>query len=128
MPTIERAVVASACAGRVALGTAFVLAPRQLAHFWTGEAAPTDGILARGLGIRDALLGAGALAALAEGDSPSRWLQAGALSDAVDAAITLASLQTGSRERKLAFAAGAGAAAVTCAVISTRASVSVRKG
>jgi hypothetical protein len=116
----DRALAAMACASRLALGTAFVVAPGTLVRLWTGETAPADTLLARGLGIRDALLGAGALLALVERQPARRWIQAGALSDAVDAAITLAAVERIPRNRRLVFASVASAAAATFAALSVR--------
>lgn len=80
-------------AGRVIIGASAWLAPRKFSRAWTGqEAAVPSGTMAmRGLAIRDIALGLGTLMAL-EGDGPARrWVEAGALADASDAASTLMS-------------------------------------
>src|SRR4051812_45386215 len=78
-------------AGRVAIGTAMVLAPEKVAATWIGgrEASRTGPqVVTQALGIRDAALGAGILSSV--GSSAARtWLLAAVAADAVDLAATL---------------------------------------
>lgn len=81
-------------AGRIALGVALFVAPRQAARGWLGRDAETTGASAavRGLGARDVALGVGLLAASDPGDDHRdlrRWLEAGIVADVADAAATL---------------------------------------
>jgi hypothetical protein len=103
---------AGAALVRVVAGAAFVAAPGLVARAWVGDdaKAPAAGALAQALGVRDALIGAGALLALGSGRPVRPWLQAGAVADAADAAITLA--RFGALQRVGRFAV-AGVAAVS---------------
>jgi hypothetical protein len=72
--------------GRVAAGTALLIAPRAAVRIWTGrDATATERMAARGLGGRDLALGAGTLGALARRTPVTPWLVAGAFADASDA-------------------------------------------
>jgi len=77
--------------GRVAIGGALAVAPGLAARGWVGEVSGTPGAkaLARGFGIRDVAIGAGALAALQSDGNVRDWLLAGAAADAADLAATL---------------------------------------
>jgi hypothetical protein len=78
-------------AGRVAIGTAMVLAPDRVAASWIGGRdgdRPGPQVLTQALGIRDAAIGAGVLAT-AGGEAARTWLLAGVAADAVDLAATL---------------------------------------
>lgn len=88
--TARTLVVAAAALGRVGLGLAFVATPQLIGSLWVGSDAhrPGSAALARALGVRDALLGVGALYALWQGATPAPWLAMGAMADASDAAIT----------------------------------------
>jgi hypothetical protein len=81
-------------AGRVALGLTALAWPSAPARPWVGAAADdlAARVFARALGARDLALGLGALAALQTQDgSASLWVAAGALSDSLDVAASLAS-------------------------------------
>jgi hypothetical protein len=69
-----------------------VAAPEQVAERLLGKTGrrPEAQYLVRLFGIRDLVLGAGTLSALAGTGSSRQWLLAGAASDAVDLAATLA--------------------------------------
>jgi hypothetical protein len=75
---------------RLAVGTAFVLAPERAGATWIGDEAKRPGpqVLGAAFGARDAAIGAGVLAT-AGGDAVRPWLLAGAVSDAVDLVATL---------------------------------------
>ena len=77
--------------GRAAIGLAFVAAPGRMSQLWTGADAgdPRLKMLAVSFGARDLAIGLGTFLAARQGQQVSRWLQAGALSDAADAAATL---------------------------------------
>ncbi|MBW3621663.1 MAG: hypothetical protein KY461_15575 [Actinobacteria bacterium] len=79
--------------GRVAIGLALFVAPRQAARRWIGDEVDRAGtrMALRGLGARDVALGVGLLAALEDGSATDRWLEAGAVADLADAwAVLLA--------------------------------------
>lgn len=98
-PGLVRRAAWAVAAGRVALGLTALAWPSVPARPWVGAAA--DGLAARvfgrALGARDVALGLGALWALrrqAAEPGPARaWIAAGALSDALDVAASLASWQ-----------------------------------
>lgn len=71
--------------GRAALGAGFIVMPGLLGKLWIGDEAETPGakLLIRAVGVRDLVLGVGILSAL-RGRGARTWVQAAALSDAVD--------------------------------------------
>ncbi len=81
--------------GRMNVGAGLFLAPGLSASTWVGRDARTAGVraLARGFGMRDAIIGAGLFRALENGDSEDirRWLLFGAAADGADLIGTLAS-------------------------------------
>jgi len=122
---VDDAILVRAIAlGRVALGLTFVVTPRAVAGFWTGDTVdrPDAVMLARGLGARDAAIGLGTLLALRAGQPLRHWLQIGAISDAADAALTVRSIVQGSRPRlgRYAIAGLAASAAVGQVLLATR--------
>jgi hypothetical protein len=77
--------------GRQLVGAAFVLAPGLAGRAWIGGAAgrrPVK-VLARAFGARDLALGLGVAIALDRGAPVRGWIEAGALSDAIDTAASL---------------------------------------
>ncbi|MEZ5141170.1 MAG: hypothetical protein R2726_01430 [Acidimicrobiales bacterium] len=110
----ERQVVRLLAAGRVAVGGALVVAPGVAGRSWIDDAArtPAAKVVLRALGIRDLVLGAGALIALERGEPVREWVLLGAACDAVDAAATTLALRRLPLKRTLpvlavALAAGA---------------------
>ena len=114
---LRRGAVAVA-AGRVALGLTALAWPAVPARPWVGAAADdlTAQVFGRALGARDLALGLGALAALqrpsAEPGSAAAWVAAGALSDALDVAASLASWRELPRVTRWLVVASAGGAAL----------------
>ncbi len=106
-------------AGRVALGLTALAWPSVPARPWVGAAADDVAarVFGRALGARDVALGLGALAALqrsaAEPGPASAWVAAGALSDALDVAASLASWHELPRFTRWLVAGSAGGAALT---------------
>ena len=76
---------------RIAYAVGLLAAPGRVARPWLGESAgrAASSVALRGLGARDLVLSAGALAAAASRGSARPWLAACAVSDAVDLAATL---------------------------------------
>jgi len=104
-------------AGRVALGLTALAWPLVPARPWVGASADdlAARVFGRALGARDVALGLGALAALerpAESGSPSAWVAAGALSDALDVLASAASWRELPRVTRWLVAVTAGGAAV----------------
>ncbi len=99
-------------AGRVLIGATMLAAPDLVAAPWVGHDARTPGarVIVRALGARDAVLGAGTLAAGGDRAELRRWLIASSASDTADFVATLAGPRSPARFAVLAMAA---AAAVT---------------
>jgi hypothetical protein len=77
--------------GRQLVGAAFALAPGLAGRAWIGNDAgrrPVK-VLARAFGARDLALGLGVAIALDRGAPVRGWIEAGALSDAIDTAASL---------------------------------------
>ena len=77
---------------RVAFGVGYIAAPERTGSGWVGKAAKKGGatVLTRALGVRDLVLGAGALWAMRQGDGAARpWFAAHAVADATDLAATV---------------------------------------
>jgi hypothetical protein len=119
IPALLRRGAVAVAAGRVALGLTALAWPSVPARPWVGAAADdlAAQVFGRALGARDLALGLGALAALqgpaAEPGSACAWVAAGALSDALDVAASLASWRELPRVTRWLVAASAGGAALT---------------
>jgi len=118
IPALMRRGALTVAAGRVALGLTALAWPAVPARPWVGASADdlAARVFGRALGARDVALGLGALAALrpdAEPRSAASWVAAGALSDALDVAASLASWQDLPRVTRWLVAASAGGAALT---------------
>jgi hypothetical protein len=76
---------------RVGIGLTMLAMPRTVGRALAGPGAdsPAAATLCRGMGGRDAVLGAGAAIALAERDTGHNWLSMTALTDGIDAAVLL---------------------------------------
>ena len=119
IPALLRRGAVTVAAGRVALGLTALAWPSVPARPWVGESADdlAARVFGRALGARDVALGLGALAALqrpgAEPGSVAAWVAAGALSDALDVAASLASWGELPQITRWLVAASAGGAALT---------------
>jgi hypothetical protein len=104
-------------AGRVMIGAAMFAAPDLVAAQWVGDDARTPGarVIVRALGARDAVLGAGTLAAAGDRAELRRWLIASSASDAADFVATLAGPRSPVRTAVLALAAAAAATGLAAA-------------
>jgi hypothetical protein len=108
---------AAVAAGRVGLGVTALIWPAVPGRPWVGESAGELGaqVFARALGARDLALGLGALSAALQaspGPQQAAWYAAGALSDALDAAVTVAAWPRLPRVTRWLVAAAAGGAAL----------------
>jgi hypothetical protein len=118
LTTLARRGAITVAAGRVALGLTTLAWPLVPARPWTGTGDDdlTARVFGRALGARDLALGLGALAALrdqAANPGPARsWVAAGALSDALDVAASLAAWRELPRVTRWLVAASAGGAAL----------------
>ena len=94
----ERDLAKSYAGGRIGIGILLLLFPRRMVRgLWGASAAASPAVLffTRLVGARDAILGAGTMAALqGEGTAAVRpWMSYGAAADAVDAVATLLAYQ-----------------------------------
>jgi hypothetical protein len=99
---------------RIALGAAFVVFPGLAGRFWIWSDATRRPVkvLARAFGARDLAIGLGVVIALDRGTPVRGWIEAGAISDAIDTAATLlAGDSIPPAVRLPAIALGAGSAA-----------------
>ncbi|MEJ7892628.1 MAG: hypothetical protein WKF94_08305 [Solirubrobacteraceae bacterium] len=107
-------------AGRVLVGLMLFVAPTRVTRHWVGA---TEGertgtkVMAMGLGARDIVVGAGALAALnaGDGDAAKPWLLGSAAADLMDLTATLRAagdLPTGAVAGTVLVAGGAAAAGI----------------
>jgi hypothetical protein len=112
----HRSVARITAAGRVAVGAALLVAPQVVTRPWTGATGSLPGakLLARGLGMRDLVLGLGVINALDRGDPRApEWVRASAVADVGDAVATLLAYRhLPSRSRFVVLAVATGAAAV----------------
>ena len=117
-----RSVVRAVSYGRVAAGVAFLVAPRAITTLWLGTARDDAGValLARTFGVRDALIGLGAVLALRQGQPLRHWIVAGASSDAADAAVSLATFARKPTPLRLLIAAVSAGSAITLAWCASR--------
>ena len=76
--------------GRALFGVVLLAVPGAITRTWVGSQDAPALVLARCLGGRDVVVGAGAAMAAARDRDPAPWLVGGAVADAVDAAATLA--------------------------------------
>jgi hypothetical protein len=76
---------------RIAVGAAFVLFPGLAGRMWVGSDAARRPVkvLARAFGARDLAIGLGVVIALDRGAPVRGWIEAGALSDAIDTSASL---------------------------------------
>lgn len=106
--------------GRMAVGAALVLAPGLAGSRWIGDDAsrPAVKVLSRALGVRDFALGLGIAVALDRGGPARGWLEAAALSDAVDLVATLVAGDSIPPASRKAVALVAGGSMLGCAALS----------
>jgi len=105
---------------RIGFGTAFMLFPGVTGRFWIGDDAERRAVkvFIRALGGRDLAIGLGVAIALDRGAPVRGWLEAAALSDAVDLVATLlgsGSTPNGARNATVAIAGGSAVAGVALA-------------
>jgi hypothetical protein len=105
---------------RVAYGTALAAAPERLARRWLGPSAATapTQVPLRALGVREALIHAGALAAVWRGDAVRPYLAASIAGDLSDIAATVAGRRGLPGEAPAATAVVAGASAALSAAVA----------
>ena len=75
--------------GRAVVGLILVLLPGLAAWLWFGESSAHTRALLRMVGVRDLVLGVGALTSVKEHTQDAEWIGMGAVADAVDGIVTL---------------------------------------
>jgi len=85
--------------GRAVIGLVLLVIPGVPARVWFGESSPRVRALLRMVGVRDLILGVGALTTLKERTQDAEWVGVGALADAVDGLVTLTTPQLPLRSR-----------------------------
>jgi hypothetical protein len=88
----DRSLARSIAVGRILFGLLMLFAPTKVlsrASGGSGEAGGPFVWLARSFGIRDVVLGAGAMVELSDPEPEARWVTAGAMADTADAAAAI---------------------------------------
>jgi hypothetical protein len=75
--------------GRAIIGLVLLVVPGIPARLWLGDSSPRVRALLRMVGVRDLILGVGALTTVKERTQDAEWIGMGALADAVDGVVTL---------------------------------------
>jgi hypothetical protein len=88
---------------RMSAGAAFAVAPDRVGYLLVGSdiERPGASLFVAAFGVRDFLLGAGALSAVLDEQSTRPWLVACALADAADAGLVLLGYRNLPAERRL---------------------------
>jgi hypothetical protein len=104
----------------MAFGGLLIAAPALGARGWIGDDArrPAVKVLGRALGVRDAALGLGIAVAIDRGAPVRGWLEAAAVSDAVDLVATLAARDAIPARGRWFVAALAASSAVLCTALA----------
>jgi hypothetical protein len=118
---LRRLAVANAGA-RVAIGVAFLVAPRALGGLWFGKEAsrPVAGLVTRMVAARDLVLGAGMLRALSRGEPVRPWFGLAVGVDAVDGLAALAARKHLPKWTVVASVFSASSGVVSDALIASR--------
>jgi hypothetical protein len=74
---------------RAVVGLTLVLLPGLAGWLWFGESSALTRALLRMVGVRDLVLGVGALTSVKEHTQDAEWVGMGAIADAVDGIVTL---------------------------------------
>jgi hypothetical protein len=118
-----RSLAVGIAAGRTVIAAGILVAPQLSARFLGADTATARRVtwLTRMMAVRDAALGVGGAYASRRGD-PRPWLIAGAVADAVDAAVLRRALKEGRIAGLVPALAvsGAGAAATVGAITALR--------
>jgi hypothetical protein len=75
--------------GRAVVGLVLLIFPGLAAWLWFGESSGRTRALLRMLGVRDLILGVGALTTVKERTQDAEWIGMGAVADAVDGLVTI---------------------------------------
>jgi hypothetical protein len=118
--TRARAAALAVLGLRVAYGAGLVAAPERLARRWLGPSAATapTQVPLRALGVREAILHGGGIAAAVAGRPLRPWLAASIAGDLSDVASTVAGRRGLPGEAPVATAIVAGASAALSAAVA----------
>ncbi len=108
--------------GRIGIGLLLLLFPGRVLHgMLGGREAVTPGVklLSRMLGVRDAILGAGTLAAAWDDGDVRSWLRYSVVADAADAAAMVLAYRHLPKRKRFAMVALALSGAATGAYLTT---------
>lgn len=107
--------------GRTLTGAYFLARPANGAEAWVGDAGPASRYLARSVGGRDLVIGAGVVWSLVSPDeTPLPWVLASVAGDLVDAGFGATMLDDAHRSKAVALAGGFGVlGAVTAALLAS---------
>ena len=121
LPQLRRIIKISGYA-RATFGVAMIAAPGIVGNGWIGADGKRRGVkaLTRALGIRDLLIGAGAILAVNEQRDLRRWVEFSMVADGMDAAATLLALPAIPTPKGVLAVALAGGWTATAAWILTR--------
>ena len=100
--------------GRAAFGLGLLFYPRRVARGWIGDEIdqPVPRMVVQAAGVRDFVLGAGAVVALLRGQPAQTWLAAGIAADSTDFVLTAANFSKLPHPGRLMTLALTGIAAV----------------
>ena len=121
----ERELARYYAGGRIGIGILLMLFPRRLARGLWGDGfdSPAVTFFTRLVGARDAILGAGAIAAMQDGDGGSAtvrpWMSYGAAADAFDAVATLLAYKHLPKRKRFGLLVMAAGGAATGAYLMT---------
>ena len=91
----DRSLARSIALGRILFGLLMLFAPTKVLSRASGDSGDSGEAggpfvwLARSFGIRDVVLGAGAMVELSDPEPEARWVTAGAMADTADAAAAI---------------------------------------
>lgn len=87
---------------RAVIGLVLLFLPGIAARIWFGESSPHIRTALRMVGVRDLILGVGALTTVKERTQDAEWVGMGAVADAVDGVVTLTTPGLALRSRLVA--------------------------
>jgi hypothetical protein len=99
----EREIALWLARGRAVVGLTLMFAPGVLTQPWMGSRSAEVKAMARVAGVRDLVLGVGAITNLKEQNQDAEWLGMGAVCDGVDALVSLAAPGLPKRARVLSL-------------------------
>jgi hypothetical protein len=87
--------------GRAIIGLVLLFLPGLAARLWAGDRSPHTRALLRMVGVRDLILGVGALTCVKERTQDAEWVGMGGIADAVDGIVSFTAPGLPARARLL---------------------------